>query len=201
MSTCTVGLASDGKPAAEWFERSIMDVMAQRAKLRDELLRRVQRDQEARHQLGNPPTTEQWEVVKAVDAENSPWLEDVVSEHGWPGIGQVGADAAHAAWLIAQHAPLHLQHRWLPFLRDAVEVGDARAVHLAYLDDRVRMREQRPQRHGTQWRGHPGEHRLFPLEDPDGVNDRRIALGLSAIAQNDLDNALPSHQADTNPDA
>lgn len=178
-----------------------MDAMPHRSDLREELLRRAERDQEARHQLGNPSTAEQWEAVKAVDADNSPWLENVVAQHGWPGIELIGEDASYAAWLIAQHAPLPLQQRWLPLLREAVEVGDAQAVNLAYLDDRVRMREQRPQRHGTQWRVHAGEQRLFPLEDSDGVNDRRIALGLSAIDENDLANALPSHCADITPNA
>jgi hypothetical protein len=129
--------------------------------------------------------------VKAVDADNSPWLESIITEHGWPGAEFVGEDGAHSAWLIAQHAPLHLQRQWLPLLREAVQAGNAEAVDLAYLDDRVRVREQHPQRHGTQWLVREGEQRLYPLEAPDEVNDRRAALGLPLLNEDDIANAWP----------
>lgn len=159
--------------------------------LRTELLRRAARDQEARQGLGNPPTSQQWEAVKAVDAGNVPWLESIITEHGWPRAELVGEDGAHAAWLLAQHAPLHLQQRWLPLLRQAVDMGEAAPVDLAYLDDRVRIREKRPQLHGTQWLVRDGHQRLYPIEAPDQVNDRRAALGLPRLTDQDIADAWP----------
>lgn len=94
--------------------------------LRHELLRRAQCDQEARHGLGDRPGPEQWTRVKAIDADNTAWLEHVVADHGWPGSRLVDTDGAHSAWLLAQHAPLDFQQRCLPLLRQAVEKGDAR---------------------------------------------------------------------------
>lgn len=156
--------------------------------LRAELINRANHDQDARSALNDPPTSEQWEAVKAVDADNTPWLEGIVAEHGWPGAELVCEDGAHAAWLLAQHAPLYLQQQWLPLLRQAAEAGDAAAVDLAYLDDRVRIREQRPQRHGTQWLVHGGEQRLMPIEDAAEINERRAILGLPRLSEGDIAN-------------
>lgn len=163
--------------------------------LRVELLRRAGRDQEARRGLGDPPTAAQWDVVKPVDADNVPWLARIVAEHGWPRAELVGEDGAHAAWLLAQHAPLYLQQRWLPLLERAVEIGQADPADLAYLDDRVRIREKRPQLHGTQWLIHNSEERLYPLEKPDQVNRRRAALQLPQLADQDIASAWPHDAA------
>lgn len=156
------------------------------SEVRQGLLARARRDQDARHALGEPPSAECWEAVKAVDAENAPWLESVVAELGWPSSDVVGDDGAHAAWILAQHAPLRLQEAWLPLLREAVEAGAASAVDLAYLDDRVRTQHGRPQRHGTQWFVRGAERRLFALERPGEVNDRRAELGLAPLSADDI---------------
>lgn len=70
--------------------------------LRAELISRAKRDQEARSALADPPSSAQWDAVRGVDAENAPWLEDIVAKYGWPGAKLVGEDGAHAAWLLAQ---------------------------------------------------------------------------------------------------
>jgi hypothetical protein len=38
------------------------------------------------------------------DRRNTRWLARLVRRDGWPGISVAGADGAHAAWLLAQHA-------------------------------------------------------------------------------------------------
>lgn len=172
-----------------------VDLVPRSRELRAELLRRARRDREARCALDDPPTSEQWDVVKAVDAHNVPWLEATIAEHGWLGASLVGVDGAHAAWLLAQHAPHYLQRRWLPLLQGAVEAGEAAVADLAYLDDRVRVGEQRPQLHGTQWFVQDGVHRLWALKDPHQVNDRRAALGLPPLADEDIINAWPPDTA------
>lgn len=68
-------------------------------------------------------------------------------------------------------------------------------MDLAYLDDRVRIRQQRPQRHGTQWLVRDRQQRLFPLDQPNQVNQRRAALGLPLLANEDIANARPASTA------
>ncbi|MFB9427820.1 DUF6624 domain-containing protein [Streptoalloteichus tenebrarius] len=163
----------------------------QRPDLAAELRQRADRDQRARRALSIPPTPDEWEACRVIDLDNYTWLRGLIAEHGWPDADLVGADGAHAAWLIAQHAPHNLQQQWLPLLRNAVERGAADPVDLAYLDDRVRTGEGRPQRYGTQWRVRGGERRLEPVDDPEHLNDRRRTLGLSPISTADLADVWP----------
>ena len=149
--------------------------------LRAELLRRMERDQAAR--LADD---RDWELVLQVDAENLPWLKDVIADRGWPGASLVGPDGAQAAWLLAQHADSDpaFQRQCLDLLTAAVEAGEATARDLAYLTDRVLLHEGQPQVYGTQLVGRGGRWVPDNLRDPDGVDGRRAAVGLGTIAEN-----------------
>jgi hypothetical protein len=74
-----------------------------------------------------------------MDDDNTAWLRTAIDEYGWPGRTLVGAEGAHAAWLIAQHADRSpaFQRRCLKLLENAVAAGEAEAADLAYLTDRV----------------------------------------------------------------
>jgi hypothetical protein len=81
--------------------------------LRDELVKRMKADQDARAglmRLRSPEEYERPEVkamiehMKKVDQENLDWFKGIVERHGWPGTSLVGRDGAQRAFLIAQHA-------------------------------------------------------------------------------------------------
>lgn len=164
--------------------------------LRQELLRRAEVDQAARGKL-HPrlPTPGQWQRVSEVDVDNTEFLAAVVDRVGWPGTELVGSAAAHAAWLIAQHAPAEFRARWLPLLAAAIDADDAIAVRdHAYLADRVATDTRRPQRWGTQSLCFPGRGcRLYPLDDAAKVNTRRRSIGLEPLAETNLAAAYPSY--------
>ncbi len=129
-----------------------------------------------------------------VDDKNTGFLVAVVNRVGWPGAGLVGSEAAHAAWLIAQHAPAEFRARCLPLLA-AVDAGDVIAERdHAYLADRVATDRRRPQRWGTQSLCFPGTGcRLYPLDDPAEVNTRRTTIGLEPLAKTALAAAYPNY--------
>jgi hypothetical protein len=154
-----------------------------------ELLRRTRRDQELRRRRAagpnavhdRHPTAEHTAEQAAVDADNSAWLVGVVALHGWPGRSLVGEDGAMAAWMLAQHAEAFpdRQRTLLAALSRAVADGEASPAQLAYLEDRVRVGEGRPQRYGTQYLvTADGARTPFPVEDPAGLDARRAAAGL-----------------------
>jgi uncharacterized protein DUF6624 len=124
--------------------------------------------------------------MQAVHEANAMLLMHVVGEHGWPGRSLVGEDGADAAWTIAQHAiglP-KIQRACLAALDAAVAAGEAPRRHLAYLEDRVRTLEGKPQRYGTQFDWVPsGGMAPLPIEDPNGVEARRAAASLLTLVE------------------
>jgi len=145
--------------------------------LRAELLRRVDKDQAARR--AHDP-----DAWREVDQENLPWLGRVIAQHGWPGASLVGTDGAHAAWLLIQHADADraFQRHCLDLMTAPVEAGEAARCDLAYLTDRVLLAEGGQQEYGTQLIRRGGKWVPRNLRDPEGVDERRAAVGLAPLA-------------------
>ena len=123
------------------------------------------------------------EEMSQIFAENTAWLKRVVSERGWPGRRLVGDGGADAAWLIVQHSDdLDFQRLCLELISAAVEADDVSPSNLAYLTDRVLVREGKRQRYGTQFREGELGMEPFPIEDAEHVDDRRAAMGLMPLA-------------------
>lgn len=124
--------------------------------------------------------------MEAVHRKNALRLREIIATHGWPDEELVGADAAEAAWLIAQHAIGHpeFQRHTLQLLKDAADRGSVPRWHAAYLEDRVAMYEQRPQRFGTQWMDDARDGRIRPwvLAEPERVDELRAGVGLKPLA-------------------
>jgi hypothetical protein len=150
--------------------------------LRAELLRRRDLDQAARAAFAG--AAEDKAQIIAMDDANTAWLRTLVDQIGWPGRTVVGADGAHAAWLIAQHADRHpaFQRRWLGLLERAVADGEASPADLAHLTDRVLLRRGEAQRYGTQLVASAEGFIAARLADPATVDARRAAMGLGTLA-------------------
>ncbi len=126
--------------------------------------------------------------MEAVHRTNAAALRGIIADHGWPGRRLVGEAGAEAAWRIAQHAigepdfmPTAFAHA-----QAAVEKGDAPAWQAAYLEDRIRALEGRPQRYGSQYdwdeAGRMSPHP--PIEEPESVDIRRASVGLGPLDEN-----------------
>ena len=146
-------------------------------KLADELVQMGERDQEMRN-------SQKWDAE--VDIRNTQRLKQIIREIGWPSISKVGREAANYAWLLAQHADhdVAFQRDCLHLMQQSMNDVDATTV--AYLEDRVRVNEGRPQLYGTQY--YEDDQGVFgpkPIEQPDEVDERRKAVGLEPLAQYD----------------
>ncbi|MBI4716348.1 MAG: hypothetical protein HY763_00940 [Planctomycetes bacterium] len=159
--------------------------------LRAELVRMMEADQAIRHRAevlqANPRRPLPADFVRewgALDERHTTRLFEIIRRYGWPGRSVVGEDGALAAFLILQHADAKSQRDLLPMFRQAAYEGEADPVHLAYLTDRVRVGLGEKQLYGTQIRHNErGEPVPFDLEDPDGVDARRAALGLEPLQE------------------
>lgn len=125
-------------------------------------------------------------ALSAVNERHARRLETIIAQVGWPGRSLVGDEAAHAAWRVAQHAiglPA-FQRLALHHLRRAVAAGEAPPAEAAFLEDKIRFLEGRPQRYGTQfdW-DERGEMSPWTLEQPDRVDDLRREVGLGPLSE------------------
>ncbi len=118
---------------------------------------------------------------RRLTARHGDRLGEIMAEYGWPTAELVGDEAAHGAWLIAQHADrqLDIQRRALQLMRQAVSAGAAGPRELAFLRDRTRVNEGRKQVYGTQIAGvKDGAPVPWPCEEPERVDELRAAVGI-----------------------
>jgi hypothetical protein len=121
--------------------------------------------------------------MQAVDAKHTTRMKEIIAKHGWPGRSLVGDDGAHAAWLLVQHAEASFMAECLPLMEQAVSAEEAFIKDYAYLLDRVRMNQGKPQVYGTQFTsGADGKLALYPIENAALVDERRRNVGLPPMA-------------------
>jgi hypothetical protein len=157
--------------------------------LRAELIARAAADQAEMLALvkkGNAP--EHRGALQRTLNGNARWLDSVITQRGWPVFVRAdSADsaAAEAAFLIAQHADSlpDAQARFLSALRTAFQSHRTLGHHLAYLEDRVRKAQHRPQLYGTQVAyDSTGNAVRAEVESPDSLDMRRASVGLPTMA-------------------
>lgn len=125
------------------------------------------------------------ERQNALDSKNRQRLDEIAKEFGWPKRSVFGEEASGVAFLIVQHAELDYQKKYLPLIKEAVARKEARQSDLALLEDRILTREGKNQIYGTQLRLNQTTQRmeLYPIEDEENVDARRVAVGLEPLAQ------------------
>jgi uncharacterized protein DUF6624 len=149
--------------------------------------RRV-REKEIAHGLEDPPYSREYSAINdermRLDRRHTARLDEIVDRYGWPDRGLVGRSGSHAAWLLAQHADLEFQERVLPLLLKA----DVDPHDVAYMTDRVRVRNDKKQIYGTQYTCRNGRLTLTtPVADIERVDERRAKAGLPSLEENRRD--------------
>lgn len=162
--------------------------------LQQRLLAILEEDQAPRQRLAavekefgrdSPELKALWQTIREKDAANLVQVKAILEERGWVGPKVVGHKASRALFLVIQHADHATQVKYLPMMREAVKQGDAMAMSLALLEDRVALGQKRRQIYGSQIGRDPatGKHYVLPLDDPDRVDERRAAVGLPPMAE------------------
>ncbi|CDR34848.1 DUF6624 domain-containing protein [Criblamydia sequanensis] len=155
--------------------------------LQDELLEMQEQDQKARFSLMShkEPSKELYENIKKIDVRNGKRLKTIINQYGWPGVSLVGLEGASAFWILVQHQDqdVDFQKECLELLKEAVNQYEASLQSQAYLTDRVKVNEGKPQIYGTQWVQKEGNFCLYPVEDIEHLDKRRLQMGLNTIAE------------------
>jgi hypothetical protein len=155
-------------------------------RLRAEMERIHELDQRDRENIGHYGigTAQRDSVVRhmtLIDSLNTARVGAIIDSAGWLGPLDVGERASRTLWLVIQHAPLAVQERYVSEMRLGVEEGKASAADLAYLEDRIEMRNGRPQTYGSQVNMENGISTLWTIKDAETVNERRAAVGLGPL--------------------
>jgi hypothetical protein len=153
--------------------------------LRDELVEMERHDQDVRGELAaNGTLFEGYHPrMQAVHQEHARRLRHMITQFGWPTETMVGQEGAKAAWLIAQHsiAEPDFMRQCRKLLEDASNQGEVPRWQFAFIDDRIRIFEGRPQRYGTQLCEKDGVLQACALEDPLNIDRLRQEAGLPPL--------------------
>ncbi len=119
-------------------------------KIAAELKALYKKDQALRKAYLKNPKKHPWN--EQIDHSNTTQLKEIIGEIGWPTISKVGRVASVQAWLLCQHADhnLKFQKKCLRLMK-AEPKEEVEPWNIQYLEDRIAVSEERPQRYGTQF--------------------------------------------------
>lgn len=151
--------------------------------VKDQTLRQLYKDAETKFGKESDEMKYFWELMAQQDSLNELEVVQIIEEKGWVGKSLVGGQANMTLWLVVQHAPLETQEKYLPLLRESVLKGESGGSHLALLEDRILMRNGKPQTFGSQITTDEktGNQVVYEIKDPEYVNQRRKEVGLGPI--------------------
>ena len=126
-----------------------------------------------------------WKEQTKTDNRLLKRLEEIIKQYGWPTRSLVGAEASLAAFLIIQHADYEYQKKYFPLIHEAMKKGEIAPGHVALLEDRILMREEKKQIYGSQLHQNDVTKslELWPIEDEENVDARRTSVGLEPLAE------------------
>lgn len=117
-----------------------------------------------------------WKLQVVIDSANIAYVERIFKTIGYPGKSMVGEPTNTAAWYVLQHNPDKIAE-YLPLIKKAGEQKELPMRLVAMMEDRYLMNENKPQIYGTQGRRQNGEKFIWPIENPEMVNERRRNVG------------------------
>lgn len=110
-------------------------------------------------------------------------LDQIIAEHGWPGISLVGFNGMNDAWTLAQHGGRDYLPRVLPLMYEAARRRELDEEMYAKSLDRVLTQQGKKQMYGTQFDTANGKCEPLPIEDAKTADKRRRRAGMQTLAE------------------
>jgi hypothetical protein len=126
-----------------------------------------------------------WKFKFMIQKRNQAELEGLIARKGWPRIGEVGQEAALAAFLVTMHSEDGLQKKYLATIKTICEEGELPWERYAAIYDRGLFNDKKPQKFGTHisYNEQTKTQELYPLEDESKVDEWRAELGLTPLEE------------------
>ena len=143
-------------------------------------LRIVELLQKSRTESENIELISLHELMDEKDSINRLKIEKILNEYGWLGADVVGEQGNETLFLVIQHSDLETQLKYLPMMREALKLGKMKTKDFALLEDRIAVRQGKRQIYGSQIYKDfdTGESYVYPLIEPEKVNERRAKVGI-----------------------
>jgi len=117
-----------------------------------------------------------------IDSLNQAEICDILDKRGFVS-SQIVGEACQVFWLIIQHAPVELERKYLSEFQKAAARGEIPPSHVAMMEDRINMFEDKPQKYGSQLTEGPGGGMvLYKLLDPEKVDVWRKEVGMEPLS-------------------
>lgn len=132
-----------------------------------------------------------WKLQVEIDSLNTARIEEIINEHGYPGISLVGYPTNEVAFYILQHSKVI--DKYLPIIKEAAAKNELRFQLYAMMLHRSFMLQDKEQIYGTQGSGMSVKNHMtgqwenlsfiWPIQDPFNVNKRRKAAGFTETVE------------------
>lgn len=123
------------------------------------------------------------ELMNEKDSINLIKVEKILNEYGWLGKDIIGEKGNSTLFLVIQHSDLETQLKYLPMMREALKLGNIKSNDFAKFEDRIAMKQGKKQIYGSQIIIDGDRFYVYPIIDPEKVNERRSEVGLEPIEE------------------
>ncbi|GAA4315640.1 hypothetical protein GCM10023183_36410 [Nibribacter koreensis] len=177
--------------------------------LRVELEQILDADQGVRQKMSSVKEEDMnafFKEMQQVDSVNQGKVLKILQQYGWLPQSKIGEKAAEGIFFVIQHAPLKVIETYFPQMKRLAQAGEANKTLAAMMEDRLLMFQGKKQIYGTQatsMQSPDGKNRIWPIENPEKVNERRKAAGFTNTVEENAQrlNAIynPKEELPANP--
>jgi len=114
--------------------------------------------------------------MKASDKQNQLFIGSFLDRCGW--LKGLSAEENNTIFLVIDHADTAFMARYFPILKLQADQGIVAKRDLATLQDRMQLRSGKKQTYGTQTLKTGNIVTIWPIDDPQNLDERRKEMGL-----------------------
>lgn len=122
-------------------------------------------------------------IIREKDSSNLVFVTQLIDKQGWLTPQDIGFQGVQTMFLIIQHADLKTQKKYYPLILEAEKEGNILSSNVAILEDRIAVREGRPQTYGSQGYYDSLKRKtiIYPLVDAKRLDELRKSRGLDPM--------------------
>lgn len=136
-------------------------------------------------------------IIQEKDRSNLIFVMQLIDKQGWLTPQDIGFQGVQTLFLIIQHADLQTQKKYYPLILQAEKEGNMLSANVALLEDRIAVREGRPQTYGSQGYYDASKKKTFiyPLVDAKNLDQLRSSRGLGPMKDYKKDWNITDYQS------